>query len=57
MSLSDKATDFYIKSWKFDKGSLERQICLLKRELYNREARKYLYKSIEITEKWINSNK
>jgi len=49
---SDKALDYLIKSWKV-KG-IEKEICMLKRKLYKKEAKKYLKRILKITKTWQN---
>lgn len=44
--LSDKATDYFIKSWKFKTNSPEWQICRLKRQIYWKQAIKHLNETI-----------
>lgn len=43
--LSNKAIDWYIKSWKYKIDSDERTICRLKRNIYMREALSCLKKA------------
>ena len=49
--LSDRAIDWFIKSLKFKEGSPEREICILKRKLYMRDALKELRKAIKCLQK------
>lgn len=41
----DKSVGWYLNSFNFGKRSLERQICELKRQLYMRDAKKYIRKA------------
>ena len=45
--LSNKALDWFIRSWKYKIGSDERKICCLKQRIYNREAVEYLNKAVK----------
>lgn len=39
---SDKALDWFIRSWKFEFESDEWKICILKKQIYERKALEYL---------------
>jgi hypothetical protein len=45
--LSDLATGWFIKSWKYKINSDEWQICRLKQKVLNREARKHLREALK----------
>lgn len=49
--LTLKSVDWFIRSWKFKHGSLEWQICRLKREIYMRDAIKLVKEATELCQK------
>ena len=38
IKLSEKAVDWLIKSWRWEKDTPEYQICMLKRKMYRRDS-------------------
>lgn len=54
--LFDKSLQWFINSWKFKEGSLEKKICLLKEAIYRRESLKYLKKTKRILERSLNDD-
>lgn len=51
---ADLSLDFFLKRTKFKKGSYERQICDIKKEMFWKEAKKYLKKAQKEAERKLN---
>jgi hypothetical protein len=51
ISLSNQGLDFFIKSWRYNGKSIEKQILLLKQKLYDKEAKRYLLRMIKYLDK------